>query len=154
MGRLVSPQPAAAADLQVASASSAPAAGASASAKGWMERVAKYVPSEVVAAYLALVGFIPGAPADARSGLAIGTFVLCWILTPIYLNGMAPADHPKMKHIGVSTIAFPVWAYAAGGDNGIFGPLALNWYNVAIASMILVAFSAISGAFVPKHGEK
>ena len=147
MARLVSPEPAGAPRGGTAPAQSA-------AAKGWLERVAKYVPSEVVATYLALLGFLPGVPENIQSGMAIGAFVVCWILTPVYLNAMAHTDQPKMKHIGVSSMAFPIWAYAVGGQNGVFGPEVLNWYNVAVASMILVVFSAISGLVVPKAGEK
>lgn len=117
--------------------------------KEYLERVAKYVPSEIVAGYVTINGIIPGAPIGTQKYLTFGNFFLCWILTPFYLYKMANRGEPRAKHMAVSTVAFLVWAYAVVGQMGIFGSAYLNWYNVALATIALVVFTLVSGAFVP-----
>jgi hypothetical protein len=140
MSRLVDPKPRGARFSSGADGSSV---------KDYLERVAKYVPSEIVAGYVTINGVIPGAPTGAQKYLIVGNFFLCWILTPIYLCRMAKPGQPKAMHLTLSTIAFLIWSYAVVGNMGIFSPACLNWYNVAIATIFLVVFTLISGAFVP-----
>jgi hypothetical protein len=80
--------------------------------KAYLERVAKYVPSEIVAGYITVVGMIAGAPERTRLPLAIGVFALCFVLTPIYLNLFAKPNQPRAVQLTVGSIAFIVWAYA------------------------------------------
>lgn len=110
----------------------------------YMEKVAKLIPSEVVGAYVALVGFIPLVRFKClHIWLSIAAFVLCLCLTPIYLNRQAEPGRPKNRHIIISSIAFVVWAYAVAGRITFS-----NLYDPAIASIALVVFSLISG-FIP-----
>ena len=106
-------------------------------------KVAKLVPAELITAYTALIGFAANA-GSARVWCSVGAFVLCLVLTPIYLNKMADAGKPKMAHLIVSSVAFVVWAYFISGQQ-ILGQ---NWYNSGIASMILLGFSLVT-AVIP-----
>lgn len=123
-------------------------------AKDYLQRVAKYVPGEVIAAYLAINGFLISVPQEARIVLLLINFFACLVLTPIYLAQMAEANQPKCTHLIVATVAFVVWAYTVSGDSGIFGMSVLNWYNSGVASALLVLFSLISGVIVPKFPEE
>jgi len=52
--------------------------------KGYMERVTKYIPAEVVAAYITANGF---ASMSSRPGVLFYViFGVCLIFTPIYIN--------------------------------------------------------------------
>jgi hypothetical protein len=112
--------------------------------------VALYVPSEIVAAYITVLGLISSTPPRAQVPIAVAIFVLCLILTPVYLSRFAAPNEPRATHLSVSTFAFIFWAYAVGANNGLFGKEILDWYNGAIASILLISFTLISGAIVPK----
>lgn len=110
-------------------------------AQSYLEKVAKLVPSEVIAGYLAMVGFVPSIENEGVKPTVLWSiFGLCLILTPLYLNSQSEQGRPKNIHLIVSTIAFVVWAYATTGDK-----LLPAFYQAAIGSIVLVAFSLISG---------
>ena len=53
----------------------------------YAEKIAKLVPSEIIAAYLAIVGLIPSIRYEALQGwVSLFTFILCLGITPLYLN--------------------------------------------------------------------
>jgi len=119
----------------------------------YFERVGKYIPGEIIAGYVAMLSFIEISKADFQFGLGIGIFVLCLVLTPFYFQMMAKkADKTYLRtHQIISSVAFIVWAYAIGGNRGLFGTEGLNWYDVGIGSILLVAFTLISGVIKPKE---
>jgi hypothetical protein len=117
-------------------------------ANEYFERVAKYIPGEVLAGYLAVNGIIQSVDASKERALpaaAWGVFILCLFLTPIYFNQMAKPGQPKRLNMLVATIAFAVWAYALGGVFNLVGV-----YKPWLASILLVVFTLVSGAVVPK----
>lgn len=110
-------------------------------ANAYLEKVAKLVPSEIVAAYIAILGLVPSIGNVAlRPIVAWGTFGVCLLLTPIYLNFQAVPNAPKRMHLLLSSIAFVCWAYAVSGQ---MLPPAL--YDPAIGSIELILFSLVSG---------
>jgi hypothetical protein len=112
------------------------------SVRSYLEKVAKLVPSEVIAGYLTLIGFVSAVKDTSIHGLLyVIIFLFCLVLTPIYFRLQADKGKPYLVHLTLSTLAFAVWAYATSGDR-VF-PQA---YDPAIASIVLVAFSLISGA--------
>ena len=109
----------------------------------YLEKVASLVPAEIIAGYLAMVGFLDkeeGSLTVEKQGLLIGIFVFCLILTPVYLNYQAEKNKPKIIHLILSSIAFVVWAYITSGEK-FKAPV----YDADIASIILIAYSLISG---------
>jgi hypothetical protein len=111
----------------------------------YLDRVGKYVPVEVVAAYLALNGLFPTP--DSRSVLWMrGFFALCWALTPIYVWRLSQGTPPKPWRIqaAMSSVAFPIWAFAIGG-------IAFQGLDVpkAVASALLIVFSLVAGLVQP-----
>ena len=108
----------------------------------YLEKVSKLVPSEIVAGYIALVGLVPNIRLElVRPWIYLVVFVLCLVLTPIYLNLQADSGKPKRNHLLVSSIAFIVWAYTISGS--IIIP---QFYDSALASIGLIVFSLVSGA--------
>ena len=109
-------------------------------------RVAKYIPGEILAGYVAMGAIIssmtPGSTTMITSWAVLG---LGLVLTPVYLAGISEKSKPKALHLVLSTIAFAVWSYALGG------PFALSGiHNPQIGSILLIAFTLVSGVFRPK----
>jgi hypothetical protein len=106
------------------------------------KKIAKLIPTELVTAYGALVGASLAIRwANLRlPGVAI-CFVICWVLTPVYLNLVADKDgKPKRNQIIVGTLAFPIWAYLVSGNQ-----VMPDYYDAAMATIIATIFSLISG---------
>lgn len=135
MGRLVEPPPAV---LRTAGERAG---------DDYATRVAKYIPGEVLAGYVAMESFVramlPGATITIVTSWAVLIFAM--VLTPVYLSMVSPKNAPKRLHLGLSTVAFLVWAYALGGPFSLMGV-----HNAQIGSILLVAFTLISGTFGPK----
>ena len=107
----------------------------------YLEKVSKLVPSEIVAGYIALVGLVPNIHFEGvKPWIYLGIFVVCLFLTPVYLNLQAESGKPKRNHLFISSIAFIVWAYTISGNFII-----PQYYDSAIASIVLILFSLISG---------
>ena len=110
--------------------------------KSYLEKIAKLIPSEVIAGYITLIGLLVAVKnLELRVVFYAIAFVLCLVLTPIYLNYQSDPGKPKKIHLCVSMVAFVVWAYATSGLQ-----VTPQLYDPAIASFTLVAFSLISGA--------
>jgi hypothetical protein len=133
MARLVEPK-------LVADAPTSP----SSAAADYLERVAKYIPGEILAAYVALNGFVAVASPGRRVWLYALSFVVCLVFTPLYLWKMAVPGKPKALHLFIATAAFALWAYSLGG---LFTELKIH--DPVIASILLVIFSIMSGFAQP-----
>jgi len=134
----------------------APAAG-NTDTDDYPTRMAKYVPAEVVAFYLAadklftkasdLTG-LDRADAFVQKYLyyfAVGIFVIALIGTPFYYRQMATNNEPWRVQAGIATVAFAVWAYAVQG--GIYSQAGL--YSTAIASFLVLVWTFGAGFVKP-----
>ncbi len=136
MSRLVTPRPA------------GPTTAQSGGGDDYLSRVAKYVPSEIVVAYLTAQGLIvASAPADPRPYYAAVALVLL-VVTPLYLRRLAQPGQPVVRQMVISTLALPFWAYALAELPEAFGV-----YNALAASLALIAFSLVVGLVQPVEGE-
>jgi hypothetical protein len=110
----------------------------------YLEKVAKLIPGEVIAGYLAIFGFIPAIKIASFQPYSywayLSIFVLCAVLTYFYMRKQALPDKPKQIHLIISTLAFVVWAYVTTGKT-----LIPQGYDSALASIVLILFSLISG---------
>ncbi|MGV7107154.1 hypothetical protein [Flavobacterium sp. U410] len=114
----------------------------------YLDKVARLVPSEIIAGYLTMVGLVGAVKnTQAQNIITWIVFTIGLILTPYYLNKVAEGDKPKRNHLILSTIAFLVWAYVTTGKQ-LSETISPNIFDQAIASIILVAFSLIS-AIIP-----
>ena len=116
----------------------------------YLERVAKYVPAEIVAAYIAIIGFAANV-SNGKQIAMIVAFSVCLIATPLYLWRMGKTSKVKAIHLAVSSLAFVVWAFAAGGTSGVFGPNGLDIYDPSWASIALIVFTLVSGLIEPQE---
>lgn len=115
--------------------------------KDYFERIAKYVPAEIVAAYISANGV--AILARTPGVLLVIIFAVCVICTPLYVTRFTTTKNESMVNSLMAVVAFVVWAYATGG--GLFKYL--DWYDGPTASVVLVLFTLASGAVMPvaKH---
>lgn len=113
-----------------------------------LDKVARLIPSEIIAGYLTMIGFVGSVKnIQTQNIIAWIVFAMGLILTPFYLNNVADANKPKRNHLILSTIAFLVWAYVTTGKQ-LLQTISPDIFDQAIASIVLVAFSLIS-AIIP-----
>jgi hypothetical protein len=127
---------------------------------GWLEKIVKYVPTEIVGAYIAIAAVLgePQGQADARALWIF--FAVLLGLTPVYtLIAAARPGLPRPTVQAVAaTIAFAAWVAALGGP---FRSLRGYDSRYAVAVMIVVTLMLPllervwpSGAGRPQSGEK
>jgi hypothetical protein len=111
-----------------------------------IEAVAKYIPSEILAFY------VPAVPAiellkDAALHPVLQKFVfwLAWVLVPVYFLWIGKKDERKWRQIGLSTLAFPIWAYATNRELGVTGA----YYDAPGAVILLLFFSLLTAFLLP-----
>lgn len=118
-----------------------------ASTKDRLEAVAKYVPGEILAFFLPVVSAIELLPAEERRAGHWIAFIVSWVLVPIYMKWVAGADQRGPQQIAVSTVAFPIWAYATNREIGALGP----WFSEPRALIVLLCFSLLTAFLLPKR---
>ncbi|TDX01871.1 hypothetical protein [Dinghuibacter silviterrae] len=130
----------------------AAAANGSTTVQDYLERIAKYVPAEIIATYVAVTSGFANTDEPLKYWCLLVSFLICWIFTPIYLQLMSsPADKDALRTQQiVSAIAFPIWAYSISGDSGLFGDPKLPIYHAEISTALILLFSLISGAIIPR----
>jgi uncharacterized membrane protein YhaH (DUF805 family) len=124
---------------------------------GYLGRVAKYVPSEVLAAYLAINGIVT-QPDVLNQGwtpyMNVAVFIIGLLVIPSYLMARKAKDkQPAVMHSAISMLAFVVWTYAIEGavyTNNIFHA---DVHETAIGSIALIIFTLVSGAMQPQEGQ-
>lgn len=102
----------------------------------YLGRLLKLIPSEIVAAYLAIQGIVPEE--SQKWGLLIISLVL-FIITPFYLRMVQKVE--KISQIVVSSLSLIVWVYSMGGPFVYF-----NIHEPWISSVILLLWTT----FVPR----
>lgn len=103
----------------------------------YAERLIKYIPADIVAAYVAIDGILKQGGNDPH-WLNWAVFGGLLALTPLYVMYMKtdPAGFAIAKcfHAFASALAFTVWVFALGG------PFALSfaWYKPVLGSVLLI----------------
>ena len=109
--------------------------GAAAKADPYTTRLMKYVPSEVITAYVTVEAAIKSAKATNLS-LYWAVFLVLLVATPLYLWRVTKVT--KGKQLAISTVAFAVWVFALGG------PFArLDWYNPIYGAVVLPLYTTL-----------
>ncbi len=113
----------------------------------YFDKIIKYIPTDIVAAWVAATGLV------ATAGNTVPTTTLLWIcfvvgiiFTPLWTlrQSRMPGLPPAYKQSVVSTGAFVVWVFALGGP---FATLA--FYHPVYGSLLLIAFTLIVGLIEP-----
>ncbi len=109
----------------------------------YIEQVLKYIPSEIVAAYLFLDGILRSS--DKVTGLFFwAVFLFLLLVTPFYIWAVTSEKaeetgvikKPAWDQIIVSFFSFAVWVFAIGGPFTY-----LSWYDPVYGSTLLVLFT-------------
>jgi len=118
--------------------------------KDYGERVAKYVPAEVLAFYSAAVQLILTKEGPAHATFRLWAFAIvglvAWIGTPFYLGIFTRNRRVKRLNQLMGSAAFGFWAYAYPA--GWFAEM--GWHEPVIAGLLLLGFTFFSGFLQPK----
>jgi hypothetical protein len=158
MGRLVRvPQWVGAVDVSIPGLEGVLAPGMGPSVQGadnYLERVAKYVPAEVIAFFIFINAILEqslktGGKGAMMAGFPVVTFatgalIAGMVLTPLFIWYVREEGDAWLTNAFVSTLAFPFWAYAIGA-------VAFAEYRDGnLAAMLLATFTVVSGLIAPR----
>ncbi len=119
--------------------------------KDYGERVAKFIPAEILAFYTAAVQLILTKEGPQHATFRLWGFaivgVIAWIITPIYLSIFGTDPRQVRINQVVGSIAFGVWAYAYPA--GWFAEAHLH--DPVPAGILLLLFTLISGMYQPRE---
>ena len=127
------------------------AKGESAKLDGYFDKLLKYIPTEIVGAWIAITGLI-------KSASNIPTNTILWILLVIFTGLTAlyilrqtskPKKPPAIKQTIISTIAFIIWVFALGKP---FDSLSL--YSRVYGSSLLILYNLIIPLINPVEDDK
>jgi hypothetical protein len=113
----------------------------------YTDKIVKYIPADVVAAWVAASGIISGAADTFPKNTALwASFIFGVIITPLWTlrQTRGPGLPPAYKQAVISTLAFIVWVFALGGPF-----MSLGFYNAVWGSLVLIAFTLIVGLINP-----
>jgi len=121
---------------------------------GYLERIAKYVPAEILAFSIFINAILDqavksGGKLTAMAGvpvvtIAMAAFLICWAFAPLFAWYVRQKGDAWVVNAFVSFLAFPVWSYAIGN-------VAFHDYRDGnLAAILLVSFSLLSGLIAPR----
>ncbi len=106
---------------------------------GYLSRLLKYIPSEIVMVYIAVEGVLRGAYTATPERLQISLWVLTGallILTPLWLWRVMRIK--RLGHLFLSTISLAVWMFAIGGPFTM-----LDWYSPSLGGVALPLYTLL-----------
>jgi len=108
-----------------------------ASRDGYFDRLFKYIPAELVAGYIFVLGVVKQLTDAGEIKLFQWLlFVIFCILTPLYLWRVQKVQ--KIQQHIISLLSFVVWVFALGGPFALTG-----WYYPVYGSILLPVFTLI-----------
>jgi hypothetical protein len=120
----------------------------------YLERIAKYMPGEVLAFFIFINAVLEQA---AKSGgknatmagvpvmtVAQGSLLVALILVPLFVWYVREEGDAWLTNAIVSTLAFPFWAYAVGAV--AFS----DFWDGNLAAILLATFTVVSGLVSPR----
>lgn len=120
-------------------------------ADGYLDKIVKSMPSQVIAFYTAGMtwlsnGATPSGTAAPTPKLWVA-FVLGLILTPVltWHQTKEAGKPPAYVQIAIATVSFIVWAFATGGPFRTLG-----FWDAGIATTVLAAYTILIGV-IPQN---
>jgi hypothetical protein len=120
----------------------------------YLERVAKFVPAEVIAFFIFINAILDQA---ARTGgknammagfpvmsVAVAALVVATMLTPLFIWYVREEGDAWVTNAIVATLAFPFWAYALGAV------AFADYRDGDLAVILLGTFTVVSGLISPR----
>lgn len=108
---------------------------------GYFDKLLKYIPTEIVGAWIALTGLIKGASDLPVNAVLWVLLVILTGLTAVYILKQTAESNqpPAIKQTIISTVAFIVWVFALGEPfaslefyRPVYGSILLILYNLTI----------------------
>jgi hypothetical protein len=115
----------------------------------YFDRIVKYVPADVVAAWTAVAAAVKGAGASVSAPTVLWIcFIFGVIITPLWVLKQTdfPGKPKAYTQALVATLAFIVWVFALGEPFSF-----LSFYNGLFGTLAIIGFTLISGLIVPKE---
>jgi hypothetical protein len=127
-------------------------------ADGYLERVAKYVPAEVLAFSVFINAMLDqalkaGGSTALMAGMPVSTIATAvliagTVLTPFFMWYMRKPGDAWVTNSFVSTLLFPIWAYALGSV------AFAGYWDGNLAAILLASATVVSGLFTPRLPRK
>jgi hypothetical protein len=116
----------------------------------FVARIVKYVPADIVAAWLAVAALLAGTGARDRAVLW-SVFGVLLVVTPVWTLRVTrvPDKGPAVLQAVVATVAFAVWVFATGVP---FSGLA--FYSPKYGGVAIILFTLLSGLVTPPRADE
>jgi phosphoglycerol transferase MdoB-like AlkP superfamily enzyme len=101
----------------------------------YLARVVKYIPTEVIMAYVASIGFVKTLAGTQQRLWSWLIAISLLVLTPVWtMRAASVTGQPTPTHqVIAATVAFAAWTFATGGPFEQF-----QWYTRALGSIVLI----------------
>ena len=101
----------------------------------YLTRIVTYIPTEIIAGYVAITGYIKSLPPAQQYGWFAVTAGALLVTTPIWIMSAArdSGSRRPIGHAVAAALAFAAWVFASGGPFAHFA-----WYQPAMGSIVLV----------------
>jgi hypothetical protein len=114
--------------------------------QSYKDKLLKLIPSEIVAAYLVILGILNNQQiiiqeADITEIFQWIVFGIILVLTPVYLRKFQ--NVMKISQLVLTSISFVVWSYSLGGPFIVSG-----LHHSTIASIIMILWTLAAPTFV------
>jgi hypothetical protein len=112
----------------------------------YVARVVKYVPGEIIAAWLGVSALLAGK-STGKIGLLWIVFGVLFLVTPISVlrTTRVASLRPAWTQAALSMVAFAVWAFAIGQPFSHY-----SFYDLAYGGVAIILFTVISGLIDPE----
>jgi hypothetical protein len=113
----------------------------------YFDRVIKYIPSDIVSAWVLANSLINSSQDDVPKAMILWIAFGCGVaLTAVWTwkQTEVPGKRPAYTQILISTVAFVVWVFAVGGPF-----VHLTFYRPVYGSLLLVLYTLVVALIVP-----
>jgi hypothetical protein len=112
----------------------------------YFDRVVKYIPADIVGAWIAVTGLINSAVDIPRNVILWIAFVIGIVLTALWTlrRTNEPKKPPAVTQIIIATCAFIVWIFALGGPF-----VTLAFYRPVYGSLLLILYTFVTALIIP-----
>jgi hypothetical protein len=112
---------------------------------GYFDRVIKYIPSDIVAAWIGVTSLLD---IDKEVNILWIAFAIGLVLTYLWTIKQTSEENkpPAITQALISTGAFGVWVYALGGPFK-----SIPGYEAKYGALLLILYPLISGLILPKE---
>ncbi len=114
---------------------------------GYLSRIIKYIPSEIIALFLVVDAAAQTFPSLLPTNAYFLIFGVFLVATPIYIAIVTrmPGAPPALAQILISPLSFAAWVFGFGGPFATLG-----WYSPILGAVVALAVTLLAGLVVPR----